>query len=659
MRKTAPLVALLLCATAATGADASAQQPIIRRITPDVLRPGERVTVEGRGFGTAAGTTITVNGVPASVLPSSTQTRLVVQIPDSGFACAGPTRVPVVVTVGSRSSAPFTHPLVTAAPVTLPVGAHAVRTGKSGVCLELPGGASYLVPVVNTFPHADSILTGTFRVTGPPRPAPAAAAAPMVLPGQAPVRAEPGVRAGDGREAAIAHAAILQRNRAIRAGPDRTAGNRADTAATPPPFPERIRPVTGAIWEIRFPADTDCIQFHTIGARVVSSGAHATFLEDTAAPFRGRMDVQYDSMAREYQDSILPRLKTHFGDPTVHDRALDGDGRILVVYTPRVDAEVDGLKGMVHPCNMRPRASAPASNQAEVMYVRVPGDSTEMSSSEWWWKLNATVAHEATHLASDAARRRAGHDRWEDMWLAEALGLQAEEVYRRIYTGAEWKKGAGYDLAEHELYHHHFQFLRSFYAHPDSLTPLYDSEDAPADRNGDCTPDDPNAPTVFRQDSAFSFYGSGWSLVRWATDHYARPGGEGAFLRALALETCLTGVQNLERRTGRPWAEMLVNWVLASALDDRPGFTPRDPLLTIPSWNMYDVLTEKGQRLPFPLAVTSAAPGDPADSLRIRGGGARYFEIEAPPGPPRFVELRATGSKALAEAMRVTAVRLR
>jgi len=70
----------------------------------------------------------------------------------------------------------------------------------------------------------------------------------------------------------------------------------------------------------------------------------------------------------------------------------------------------------------------------------------------------------------------------------------------------------------------------------------------------------------------FTYYASGWSLVRWAIDQYAD--NEGAWLKAQVRGGSLVGLSNLSMRTGRPAGEILANWALALAVDDLPGFTP-------------------------------------------------------------------------------------
>ena len=83
-----------------------------------------------------------------------------------------------------------------------------------------------------------------------------------------------------------------------------------------------------------------------------------------------------------------------------------------------------------------------------------------------------------------------------------------------------------------------------------------------------------------------TFYGSAWSVLRWAADHYGPT--EAQFFKDFT-SSAVTGIPNLEARTGRPWEELLGEWSLAMYLDDLPAFSPENPRLRFPSWNLRDM----------------------------------------------------------------------
>ena len=144
-----------------------------------------------------------------------------------------------------------------------------------------------------------------------------------------------------------------------------------------------------------------------------------------------------------------------------------------------------------------------------------------------------------------------------------------------------------------------------------------------------------------------TFYASGWLLVRWAIDHYASD--EASFVRALVTETGATGLANLARHTGRPAAEMLADWSLALAADDRPGVTPRRAQLSLPSWNTRDIfrgLNAADSRLyrsAFPLAVQQVRWGAfSLDVPTVRSWSAAFFELAgAAADGPQLLELKS------------------
>ena len=94
-------------------------------------------------------------------------------------------------------------------------------------------------------------------------------------------------------------------------------------------------------------------------------------------------------------------------------------------------------------------AAAPASNQTEVFYARVPTSATGSSSSfdvlgEWRHIMGSTL-HETTRITAVAERfaNPVGTD-LEDGWLEEGTVLVASETYARTRYGVAWMCGAKY-----------------------------------------------------------------------------------------------------------------------------------------------------------------------------------------------------------------------
>jgi len=276
------------------------------------------------------------------------------------------------------------------------------------------------------------------------------------------------------------------------------------------------------------------------------------------------------------------------------------------------------------------------------------------SLTEWRRNLRSTVIHEVKHLTAYAerfARSSSVTPTLEEPWLEESTARLAEEFYARTFSGASWKGNATYAAiaCDHvacagdgrpRMMIKHFEALADFYARVGTLTPL----------------------GAVGLDA--SYYGSGWLLVRWAIDHYAAD--ETAFVRALTTESATTGLANLALRTGRPATEMLADWTLALAADDRPGFTPRRAQLSFPSWNTRDVFRRANAvepiRFPrqFPLLVQQAAWGAfTVDVPTVRAWSAGFLELAgSAPSAPQLLELRGRGGAPLAQGIGVAILRV-
>ena len=159
------------------------------------------------------------------------------------------------------------------------------------------------------------------------------------------------------------------------------------------------------------------------------------------------------------------------------------------------------------------------------------------------------------------------------------------------------------------------------------------------------------------------FHASGWSLVRWAADHYAT--SEGAWLKALVRGGVHTGLANLARRTGRPAGELLADWALANAVSDEPDFVPRRVQLTFPSWNVADVWsglagTFPGSFMRAPLRARVMSFGTFVLPVhQLRAFSSSYVQLHGAQAGAQLLELRGAGGRASAPAgLRMAVVRL-
>jgi hypothetical protein len=348
----------------------------------------------------------------------------------------------------------------------------------------------------------------------------------------------------------------------------------------------------------------------------------------------------------------------NYGDPLAADARTDADGRLYMLFTRAVDRSFRGALAFVFAGDLYPRGQCAASNQAEVFYARVPTSALRGYQGDtrdnWLRTMRPTVVHEVKHLASYAERTKRDAAVLEETWLEESTARLAEELWARDLFGYRQRGNTGYRASIHcevrptfaecagrpAVMYDHFGGLAAYHRAAGGRSPLGRSED------GDNT-----------------FYGSGWSLVRWAIDQSGE--SESAFLRALTQESRLSGVDNLEARTGRSFGALLADWSLAGALDDLPGFTPARAQLTFPSWNVRDVYAGLNRDFagsypaPFPVTPRAVSYGAfTTDAAEVRGGAATLFELSGTPAGEQVIELRGGNGTPLPPSLRLAIVRV-
>ncbi len=162
--------------------------------------------------------------------------------------------------------------------------------------------------------------------------------------------------------------------------------------------------------------------------------------------------------------------------------------------------------------------------------------------------------------------------------------------------------------------------------------------------------------------SDFSFYATGWSLVRWMID--ASSNSESAILKGMTQHASLTSLANLEAATGLTFAASQPKWILSMLADDYPAFTPADASIKQPSWNFRNVFL--GYYLDFqvpwvqwPLSPISASFGTFNVTARVRPGTAAVIQLSGGQSVPQLLELKADGVNASAPAeLRVAIIRV-
>jgi hypothetical protein len=651
----------------------------VASITPALLAPGVTATLTGTGFNpTPASNGITVDGASANVL-TATPTEITFVVPNN-MPCQATHDGTVVLTI-TGGSISRTHPvqpgtLRTLAPGQMIVVGDAAQTR----CNELSTtGGLYYINVHNTsetftptpaaFELRGAYATGAMSLR-------AAAARSLEAPAllAAPPRAASGSAAREPilPENERAHLRLLEENTRFleRNARGHYARLKARAATRTPRAALTRQSAVGDQVTLRVPNATavpfTCTNFFNVTGRVVYQGTRAIIVEDNANPLAGTIDTTYQAIGQEFDAVMFDILSNNYGNPLAMDDVTDNNDRIVMVFTNTINVSMPTLGGFVVSCDLfeRNTTNNTTSNFGEYFYARVPtaagSINTANSPPRWAWLMRSTIIHESKHITSFAERISRDADVFEESWLEESTAALSEELYGRAIYNQTQRANIAYGDAGNPAGPYcdvrptfpacagkplttsaHFQGLnREWYASPEMRSPL-----------GRASAND------------FSFYNTGWTLVRWALDQSVT--AETAFLTALTQSTDLRGLANLSARTGRPFAAMLPEWTFALALDDYPGFTTSLGNIKMLSWNFRNVFAGLNADFPstftqaWPLAVTPSTFGAFTATGGVLPGTAQFFTLSGAQAAKQLIELKASGSNADAPAeLRIAIVRV-
>jgi hypothetical protein len=652
--------------------------PSITGRSLEILAPGSTGSITGVNFGaTIADNAVLINGVSATLTSASTTSISFIVPTRTLLPCTatGPAQLELV---ANGDTARTTISLRVAIDRTLQVGESLLLTADVDlVCNEYAGGAKYLITAFNYGTHAG--IRTSFRLVGS-----GAGVATSVDP-QAQIAMGPRRVVPDdpGSRHLRAHAEFMKRERAFA----RQLGNprmrprlrqAAVTRGAPQALAAVAPPAVGEqkIYRMRrtiFSQNT----YDDVTFKVVYSGTKLVILEDVSAPRAGQMDAEYVKLGEEFDRVMFDQLLM-FGDPLVVDSALDNNGRMLALFSPRVNnytinGQSNVILGFVTLCDFFPRQpitlpdntviqACPSSNEGEAFYALVPDESAGWSISLWRRLMRGTLIHEAKHVASYAWRYFFDANALEETWLEEATAQQASEIWARNMYGRGAKQDIGWaegpncdyapaggacpDPAEGIL--HHYGFLYDHYAALESKSIL----------------DDPGGET----DPVI--YGSSWSFIRYVTDAYAS--SEPGFLSSIVKVKDDRGAANIASKVGKPFSELLGMFSLASTADNYPGATITDPKLRLPSWdsrnlfeNMSANITSGGTQaypLPWPLQVRKVSFGNfttgQSEVSQLRGGGFAAWELSGTATGPQALAIRSVSGGTAPPLIGMTILRI-
>ncbi|PHX66227.1 MAG: hypothetical protein CK550_00810 [Gemmatimonadetes bacterium] len=641
--------------------------PLVIRIAPATLTPGQSATLTGIGFADAlAENRVTVRGQPA-IVNSVSPTQLTFTVP-----CVNSGTVAVQVTTALGVGAPLSAPLTVSARPLARGESMIMNSADASVCNELTSlsaSARYLVVVSSAATTANAQVDFLLSGNTPP---------PTASIGRIPAPIARAVRSSEAA-APDAHFAHLERERALYAslhasGAFRERPKRATTASAAPGL--RAPPVVGDMREFYYNFGGCADSTKTFRGRAINIGTRAIIWEDSANTLQSSTDNAlagyYARLGRIFDDDQYEAIRSTFGDPLRRDAALDNDGRLQMVFTQRLNGS--GAAAYVTSCDQSARntTNRAGSNFGELFYGTVPTTAGSNVNSTtfpdgWFYFMARTVVHEVKHIASLSARVANGALSFESSWLEEGTARHAEEIWvRASLHRVPWKGNTGYGSAATNGIFCDFNPANATCNAADALRrPSYGMRRQfneirpklldPWDWSpyGDAT-----------GQTGSVFYQTVWSLVRYAIDRYGA--SDAAFLGALT-NSVSSGTTNLASVSGVPMDRLIGGWGLALYADDYPGLGTANADVIVPTWNLRDIYAGLNADPAWRTRWTSAIPITPVaapfgafETTRtgLRGGAHAYFELSGAVTSPQLLRLRSITGGVASTNLRLSILRL-
>jgi hypothetical protein len=512
-------------ATATAGAEISG-------FLPGSVGPGDTLAIAGRFLGGVASTVDFAGTHVKPVAGADGELRVVVP------GCLPPGNVPVRVRSGTAWTAPRTLTYVPRRrSMTLrPYEAAVIGAGELSTCATLAVGVGeeYVV-IPQLAARADAPVSTMARVTV-------------------------GSVSVGGATAALfgqAGAGPLMRLRAQQELDERLRDEErrlAPTARGSEPYqPPMLALTLGSLRTFDVITTLEATEFTKATGKLRFIGAHIGIFVDTSA-FPSYTDAELARLGGLFDTELYPTVVASFGP----ESDIDRNSKVLVFLTPRVNALVAandcGQKGFVtgffYGRDLLP--SLPHSNAGEIFYALVPDPYANYSCSHAFNDtqrlVSGTFIHEMQHMISYFHHVVARGGASEEPWLNEGLSHIAEEMASRVFE-KRYPPPFGRTTAEQVF--------------PDSAQPfispqllnafvyLYTSAS--------------HSVTTFAGSGSLEERGAAWLFLRWLGDQK----GDGIYRRL--VQTSLTGIGNVEARTGEKFASLFGDFTIAIWADSIPG----------------------------------------------------------------------------------------
>ena len=394
--------------------------------------------------------------------------------------------------------------------------------------------------------------------------------------------------------------------------------------------------------------------YKEIRAVVKKTTAHATIVQDIAAPSPGFSSTDFTEIGAEFESLIYPTDTLYFGRES--DRNLDG--RVTILYTPEVNrATASGATGFVAgffwPGDLVKKTEyqqlgieCPQTNEQEVFYMLVPDPAGTIngnlrSVAVVRQNTRGTIAHEFQHMINQGRRLlNPAVDSSETVWLNEALSHLAEEVVGRAKRGfSDFQRLTYNDVNPvptssddyQAFFRQNLLRYRSWMQRPDTSSPTSNSAGAQL------------APR-----------GAAWMLLRYASDFHSG-GNMKSFLRRVVGGPDI-GLRNLlQHANGAQFDDLLNGWLVSQFTDglNIQGLPARYQML---SWAVRDAMSGANNGV-YPLLVTPLPAS--IDTKSISGSGNYFRLTRVGASPQTTVRMQSTsGSMVGFNGARVYLVRI-
>jgi hypothetical protein len=559
------------------------------------------VLLRGSGLAALGAGVVEFGDGRSPVLPGASDSLLRAVVP----ACLGEGAMNVRAAAGTvRSNAVTASYRVLVAPAAIPTfTAVTVPSAAVAGCLRLGGnGATYLVA-----PQFASVGPTTaaidWRIGSTVASTVAAAGAPDVRSGDNPLRRE--------------FEGMLRRHeRAI--APEARAQSRP--GGRPVVYAEGAAPApaVGSTRVFKVVAKVDGSRFADVTARLRYAGDHLLLYVDTTG--QGFTDDQYAKLGTLFDRDLYPLDISAFGS----ESDVDGNGRVLVLFTPVVNA-----LSVASECGQRGFVTGffygndlllqnPNSNKGEVFYSFIPdpqGTHSCSHSADYVLRtLPGTFLHELQHMISFNQHVIARGGDEESSWLNEGLSHFAEELGSRFYE-AKFPYPAGRTSLD-QL----FPDSAGIFITPQLLNAYVYLNSTRA-----------HSVTTYEAGGSIEDRGATWLFLHWLSEQ------KGDAVIARLVQTSKSGVANIEEKAGEPFGALFGDFSVALYADSLLG-VPRAQV----SRRYQFGATRNLRRLMLRLALVEGFPVPwPLPLFPLRLGGSLQSSMPAGTMLHSLVQTRA------------------